>query len=58
VRPALDHPYLLALAVLLPIAVIVLVIAGYRRRRTRLQRLGSPSMIQRLVPPNVAVRPG
>ena len=41
VRPALDHPLLLALAVLLPIAVVVLVIVGYRRRRARLDRLGT-----------------
>ena len=57
-RPALDHPLLLALAMLLPIAVIALVIGGYRRRRARLQRLGTPSMINRLVPPNAAVPPG
>ena len=57
-RPALDHPFLLALVVLLPIAVIILVITGYRRRRRRLERLGSPSMIQRLVPPNAAIAPG
>jgi Ca-activated chloride channel family protein len=58
VRPALDHPLLLALAVLLPIAVIALVVAGYRRRRRRLERLGTPTMINRLVPPNAAVPPG
>jgi Ca-activated chloride channel family protein len=57
-RPALDHPFLLALAALLPLAVVMLVIAGYRRRRKRLERLGTPSMIQRLVPPNAAIRPG
>ena len=57
-RPALDHPLLLALAVLLPIAVVALVIAGYRRRRARLQRLGTASMIHRLVPPNAATPPG
>ena len=57
-RPALDHPLLLAFAVLLPIAAIALIIGGYRRRRTRLARLGTPAMINRLVPPNAAVPPG
>src|SRR5262249_10565076 len=57
-RPAIDHPFLLALAVILPIAAIILVITGYRRRRRRLERRGRPSMIQRLVPPNAAIPPG
>ena len=57
-RPAIDHPFLLILAVLLPIAAIVLIIGGYRRRRRRLDRLGTPAMIARLVPPNAAVKPG
>jgi Ca-activated chloride channel family protein len=57
-RPAIDHPLLLVLAALLPIAAIVLVIGGYRRRRKRLDRLGSPTMIARLVPPNASIRPG
>ena len=57
-RPVIDHPLLLSLAVLLPIAVVVLGLAGYRRRRARLDRLGSPAMITRLVPPNAAQPPG
>jgi len=57
-KPAIDHPWLLGLAFLLPILVIALVIVGYRRRRRRLDRLGTPSMIARLVPPNAAVPPG
>ena len=37
-KPAIDAPYLLALAVLLPIAFVWLVVGGYRRRRARLSR--------------------
>jgi Ca-activated chloride channel family protein len=57
-KPVIDQPFLLALAVILPIVVVMLVITGYRRRRHRLGRLGTPAMIQRLVPPNAGIRPG
>ena len=57
-RPVIDQPLLLVLAVVLPIAVVVLVLVGYRRRRARLERLGSPAMITRLVPPNAVQPPG
>ena len=45
-----DHPLLLALAILLPAIGVALVVAGTRRRRARLARLGTPAMIARLAP--------
>ncbi len=45
-----DHPLLLAVAVVLPLALAALVIAAYRRRRARLARLGSIDIVSRLVP--------
>ena len=55
-KPAIDLPYLLALAVVLPVVFVFLVVGAYRRRRARLARLGTASMVARLVPPNAAVR--
>jgi Ca-activated chloride channel family protein len=51
-----DYPWLLPLAVVLPVLVIVLLRYNYRRRFARLARLGSPDVVARLVPPN-AIRP-
>ena len=45
-----DRPYLLALAVILPVLLAFLVVAGMRRRRARLARLGGEAMVARLVP--------
>jgi len=51
-----DYPWLLSLAVALPILVVLLVRYNYRRRFARLGRLGTPDVVARLAPPN-AVRP-
>jgi len=51
-----DYPWLLPMAVVLPVLVIVLVRYNYRRRFERLARLGSADVVSRLVPPN-AIRP-
>ena len=53
-----DYPWLLLLAVLLPIFVILLVRYNYRRRIARLTRLGTPDVVARLVPPNAMRPPG
>jgi Ca-activated chloride channel family protein len=45
-----DHLWLLPLAVVLPLAAIVLLHRAYRLRRQRLERLGSASVVSRLVP--------
>ena len=45
-----DRPYLLALAILLPVALAWIVALGLRRRRERLARLGGATMVARLVP--------
>jgi Ca-activated chloride channel family protein len=51
-----DYPWLLSLAIVLPVLVIVLVRYNYRRRVERLARLGTSDVVARLVPPN-AIRP-
>lgn len=51
-----DYPWLLSLAVVLPVLVIVLLRYNHRRRAARLARLGTPDVVSRLVPPN-ALRP-
>ena len=53
-----DYPWLLSLAVLLPIAAILLLRYNYRRRFERLARLGTPNVVARLVPPNAMRPPG
>jgi len=57
VLPFFDRPWLLALAVMLPAAVILALRAGYRRRLARLARLGSADLVRRLVPAAALVRP-
>ena len=52
-----DSPYLLALAVVLPLAVALLVARAYRERRRRLGRLGNVETVARLVPPSVLRTP-
>jgi Ca-activated chloride channel family protein len=45
-----DRPWLLALAVVLPVLLGFLIVLGIRRRRARLARLGGEAMVARLVP--------
>ena len=47
---ALQYPWLLTLVVVLPIAAVALVVVSARKRRARLERLGSPEMVARLAP--------
>jgi Ca-activated chloride channel family protein len=53
-----DYPWLLSLAVLLPVAAILLLRYNYRRRFERLARLGTPNVVSRLVPPSATRPPG
>ncbi|HJU89798.1 MAG TPA: VWA domain-containing protein [Gemmatimonadaceae bacterium] len=55
--PFVDKPYALILAPVLTAAVIWLLLAAYRNREKRLQKLGSPDVISRLVPPTARRRP-
>ena len=55
-RIGFDFEWLLALAVILPIAVTFLLVGGVRRRLARLARLGHRELVARLVPASV-VRP-
>lgn len=50
---ALERPWALPLLLLLPALVAWAVLAGQRRRRTRLARLGNDAIVSRLVPPDV-----
>jgi Ca-activated chloride channel family protein len=54
----LDYPWLLSLAVVLPVVIVVLLRYSYRRRFARLGRLGTPEVVARLVPPNALRPPG
>ena len=45
-----DRPYLLSLALFVPAVLAFLIVAGIRRRRARLARLGGEAMVARLVP--------
>ena len=45
-----DRPYLLILAIVLPALLVWVVVAGLRRRRARLAKLGGTEMVARLVP--------
>ena len=53
-----DYPWLLTLALVLPVLVILLVRYNYRQRAARLARLGSSDVVARLVPPNAMRAPG
>jgi Ca-activated chloride channel family protein len=53
-----DYPYLLALAVVLPLLAVVVVRHAYRQRRARLDRLGNMDVVARLIPPNTLAPPG
>lgn len=52
-----DHIWLLPLAVVLPVAAILLLQRSYRARRARLLRLGTDTVVSRLVPPSVMRAP-
>ena len=54
---ALQYPWLLALVVILPVAAVVLVVASARKRRARLERLGTPEMVARLAPASASRNP-
>lgn len=49
-------PYLLALAVLLPIVAVVLVLVAERRKQARLARLGTADVVGRLMPATTRYR--
>jgi len=53
-----DYPYLLALAVALPLLAVLVLRHAYRERRARLQRLGNMAVVSRLIPPNTLRSPG
>ena len=52
-----DYPYLLPLALVLPVLAALCVIWSHRRRQARLARLGTESMVARLVPAIAIVPP-
>jgi Ca-activated chloride channel family protein len=54
----LEHPWLLVLALLLPIAFVLLLRRAERQRRRRLARLGALDIVRRLVPGTAFRRSG
>lgn len=46
-----DRPWLLVLVPILPALAIAMVLLWHRRRRARLERMGQPALVARLVPP-------
>jgi Ca-activated chloride channel homolog len=50
---AIEMPWLLPLAVALPVLFFFLLRRSRRTRAQRLERLGTPTVVRRLVPPNV-----
>ncbi|HKV50161.1 MAG TPA: VWA domain-containing protein [Gemmatimonadaceae bacterium] len=55
--PFFDDPWMLAATPVLVLAVVLLIIGAYRRRRTRLRRLASTALIERLLPPAIERSP-
>lgn len=53
-----DYPYLLVLALALPLLAVLVLRHAYVQRRARLERLGSMDVISRLIPPNTLAPPG
>jgi Ca-activated chloride channel family protein len=49
--PFFDDPWILAATPALVLLVVLLIVGAYKRRRTRLRRLGSSVVIDRLLPP-------
>ncbi|MCE9601223.1 MAG: VWA domain-containing protein [Gemmatimonadetes bacterium] len=52
-----DHPWLLAVALLGGLFAVFAVFAGHRRRQERLARFGSPEALVRLGPPGLSLVP-
>ena len=52
-----DYPYLLALAVLLPLLAVLVIRHAARQRRIRLERLGNMDVVARLIPPSALASP-
>jgi Ca-activated chloride channel family protein len=52
-----DLPWLLPLALVLPLLAVVCVRQAYRRRAERIARLGQRDVVERLLPPGVLVKP-
>ena len=55
---AVEMPWLLLLAVVLPVLFCFLLRRARRTRAQRLERLGTPTVVRRLVPPNVLASSG
>ncbi|MFN2397268.1 MAG: VWA domain-containing protein [Gemmatimonadaceae bacterium] len=55
--PYFDRPLLLILAPLLALGVATLLVLAFRKRRQRLARLGTSSVVERLVPPTTMRTP-
>ena len=49
--PFFDDPWMLAATPALVLVVVLLIVGAYKRRRTRLRRLGASVAIERLLPP-------
>ncbi len=54
----LDYPYMLALAVILPLLTVYVLRRAFAQRKARLNRLGTMDVISRIIPPRTLVRPG
>ena len=54
---SVDHLWLLSLALILPVAAILLVGRSHRAKRRRLEQLGTTSVVSRLVPESVLRAP-
>lgn len=52
-----DHPWLLAVAVLAALFAALAILLGFRRRQARLSRFGTPEALERLGPPGLAMKP-
>jgi Ca-activated chloride channel family protein len=55
--PQVDWPWFLPVAVILSILFAVLVVVGWRRRRSRLTKFGAADLLKRLVPESAWRRP-
>lgn len=55
--PFFDDPWILAATPILVLLVVLLIIGAYRRRRTRLRRLASSTVIDRLLSPAIERSP-
>lgn len=55
--PFFDDPWILAATPVLVLLVVLLIVGAYKRRRTRLRRLGSTVLIDRLLPPALEKSP-